>query len=238
MNELRIFPLGENAATIDFGGEISIETNTCVLALADYFEQNRFPGFVETVPAYSSLTIFFNACAVRKSFPDFVTAFAAVEFLFKKALPSFNKQNTGKRRTIEIPVCFDEEFALDLNFVAAERGLSPEKTIEIFLAKTYRVFLLGFLPGFAYMGEVDEKIATPRKQTPRVKIPSGSVGIAGRQTGIYSLASPGGWQIVGRTPLKMFDPNNEPPTVLQAGDKVRFVAIDKTSFQEQSAISD
>ncbi|HEX9927079.1 MAG TPA: 5-oxoprolinase subunit PxpB, partial [Pyrinomonadaceae bacterium] len=123
----------------------------------------------------------------------------------------------------------------DLDFIAAEKNLSSEEIIEIFLAATYRVFMLGFLPGFAYLGEVAEKIAVPRKQSPRLQVPAGSVGIAGRQTGIYSLASPGGWQIIGRTPLEMFNPDNQPPTRLQPGDRVRFYRIGKTDFQRRDA---
>jgi KipI family sensor histidine kinase inhibitor len=123
---------------------------------------------------------------------------------------------------IEIPVCFDERYALDLNFVASSNDLSPDKVIEIFLAVTYRVYMLGFLPGFSYMGEVDRRIATPRKSSPRLKVPKGSVGIAGKQTGIYSLESPGGWQIIGRTDIELFTPQAESPTFLHAGDSVRF----------------
>ncbi|HYP50618.1 MAG TPA: 5-oxoprolinase subunit PxpB, partial [Pyrinomonadaceae bacterium] len=152
----------------------------------------------------------------------------------EKAMLETNGNVQIEARLVEIPVCFDAEFAPDLDFIAAEKNLSPEEIIEIFLAGTYRVFMLGFLPGFAYLGEVAEIIAVPRKQSPRLQVAAGSVGIAGRQTGIYSLASPGGWQIIGRTPLEMFNSDNEPPTRLQAGDTVRFYRIGKTDFHHRN----
>ena len=219
---LKIFPLGESALTVEFGSEISVALNNRVLKLANYFAKNSFAGFEEIVPAYSSLTIFYNVFTVRKNFPEFSTAFAAVKNFAENALWNLSDLQPKERRTIEIPICFDEEFALDLEFVGASSNLSPAEVVEIFLAKTYRVFMLGFLPGFSYMGEVDERIVAPRKQTPRLKVPKGSVGIAGRQTGIYSLESPGGWQIIGKTNIELFTPEEVEPTFLRAGDSVRF----------------
>jgi KipI family sensor histidine kinase inhibitor len=125
---------------------------------------------------------------------------------------------------MEIPVDFGGE---DLNVVAEFSGLSTSGVVEIFLSRQYRVYMLGFLPGFAYMGEVDERIAVPRRATPRTKVPKGSVGIAGKQTGIYPFESPGGWQIIGRTPVEMFAPDREEPCLLRPGDIVRFKAIDE-----------
>jgi len=220
--EAKIFPLGESALTIDFGNEISVRLNTCVLKLANFFAENSFAGFEEIVPAYSSLTIFYDVFTVRKNYQEFSTAFEAVRSFAENALRNSSDFQTNELRTIKIPVCFDKKFALDLEFVAASSNLSPEKVVEIFVGKTYRVFMLGFLPGFSYMGEVDERISTPRKQTPRTKVPKGSVGIAGKQTGIYSLSSPGGWQIIGKTNIEIFTPEAETPTFLQAGDSVKF----------------
>ena len=220
--EAKFFPLGESALTIDFGNEISVRLNTCVLKLANFFAENSFAGFEEIVPAYSSLTIFYDVFTVRKNYQEFSTAFEAVKSFAENALRNSSDFQTNELRTIKIPVCFDKKFALDLEFVAANSNLSPEKVVEIFVGKTYRVFMLGFLPGFSYMGEVDERISTPRKQTPRTKVPKGSVGIAGKQTGIYSLSSPGGWQIIGKTNIELFTPEAETPTFLQAGDSVKF----------------
>ncbi|MBA3600229.1 MAG: 5-oxoprolinase subunit PxpB [Acidobacteria bacterium] len=218
----KIFPIGDNALTIEFGREISAEHNNLVLKLAAYFEQNAFQGFVEIVPAYASLACFYDVSIVRKNFSAFATAFDAVKNFAEIALQNLDNFDESKRRLIEIPVCFGKEFALDLDTVATMKNLTASQVIEIFLAKTYRVYLLGFLPGFAYMGEVDERIAAPRKRSPRLKVPKGSVGIAGRQTGIYSLASPGGWQIIGKTNVELFTPERAAPTFLNAGDLVRF----------------
>jgi len=223
----KIFPLGENALTIEFGNEISVELNNQVIQVAKFLTENPFAGFEEIVPAYSSLTIFYDVWKVRKNFLEFPTAFEAVKNFAENALKNTGKIKLKNSRLIEIPVRFDKEFALDLDFVATSNNLTPEKVIEIFLNKTYRVFMLGFLPGFSYMGEVDERIVTPRKQTPRTKVPKGSVGIAGKQTGIYSLESPGGWQIIGRTNVELFTPEAETPTFLQAGDSIQFY---KTKF--------
>ena len=234
MDNPKIFPLGDAAAIVDFGNQISAETNDRVLSLAKYFDKNPFAGFVEIVPAYSSLTLFYDVFKVRRNNRNFETAFDFVCAEIEKALLETNENEQTETRLVEIPVCFDREFATDLDFIAAEKNLLPEEIIEIFLAETYRVFMLGFLPGFAYLGEVAEKIAVPRKQSPRLQVAAGSVGIAGRQTGIYSLASPGGWQIIGRTPLEMFNPANEPPTRLQAGDRIRFYRIGKTDFHHRN----
>lgn len=219
---MKIFPLGENALTIDFGNEISLELNGRVLRLADFLARNNFTGFRELVPAYSSLTVFYDVFAVRKNFPGFETAFDAVRAFTEKALENTDEIETPEPRVVEIPVCFAENCALDLEFVAAENNLTRDEAIEIFLSPTYRVFMLGFLPGFAYMGETDERIAAPRKSAPRLKVPRGSVGIAGRQTGIYPFESPGGWQIIGQTEIELFTPDAKNPTVLQAGDLVKF----------------
>ena len=220
---IRIFPLGESALTVEFGNSISVDLNRRSIALADHFQQNPFPGFIESVPAYASTTVFYDLFEVRREFSEFATAFEALKTLTVSAIDNLSLAEDEPTRTIEIPVHFDAESAPDLEFVAAQSNLSPSSVIKIFTAVTYRVFMLGFLPGFAYMGEVDERIATPRRETPRTVVPKGSVGIAGRQTGIYSLSSPGGWQIIGRTDVGMFRPDAESPTYLRPGDQVTFV---------------
>jgi inhibitor of KinA len=221
---MKISPLGENALTVDFGNEISVALNDEVLRLAACFKQKTFPGFIEIVPAYSSLTVFYDVYTVRKNFPEFA-AFDTVKNLVEDWLRNLDETPPKNARTVEIPVSFDAELAPDLETVAAHNNLTIEEVIEIFLSRSYRVFMLGFLPGFSYMGEVDERIAAPRRATPRTRVEKGSVGIAGRQTGIYSLASPGGWQIIGRTPMELFTPEAEAPTVLQPGDTVKFYKI-------------
>lgn len=220
----RIFPLGDSALTVELGNVISEELNQKAIAFALHFEQNKFPGYIESVPAYASTTLFYDPVVVRTSFSDFPTAFDAVKGLVESALKDIKSDVAFAARLIEIPVHFNADTSLDLDLVATTNNLSPDEVIEIFLAKTYRVYMLGFLPGFSYMGEVDRRIATPRRDTPRTLVPRGSVGIAGSQTGVYSLESPGGWQIIGRTDVEMFSPNAPEPCYLRPGDEVRFVA--------------
>lgn len=224
---MRIFPLGESALTIEFGNEISREMNGKALDVARHFEQDPFPGFVEAVPAYSSVTIFYHAIKVRECFAEFDSAFAAVQHLANASILNSFREFHANARVVDVPLRIDEETALDLNSLTDFSGLSSEEVIELFLGHTYVVYMLGFLPGFAYMGEVDERIAAPRLETPRTKVPKGSVGIAGKQTGIYPLESPGGWQIIGRTDVKMFDPKAAEPCLLRPGDQVRFVLRNK-----------
>lgn len=226
-NAFKIFPLGDAALTISFGSEISLELNEKVLRLAAFVEQNPCCGLIETVPAYSSLTFLYNPLKIKNEFPEFATAFLFVKDYIENALQNAGKIKRAKAKTIEIPVDFSEQYALDLEFIASFNRLEKSEVIEIFTARIYRVFLLGFLPGFAYLGELDARIAAPRKEAPRRKVPKGSVGIAGRQTGIYSLESPGGWQIIGRTGVEMFTPESENPSFFKAGDSVRFYDLEK-----------
>ena len=219
----KIFPLGESALTVDFGSEISVALNQKTIALSNHFKQNPFAGFRETVPAYTSTTIFYDLIEVRQRYSEFQTAFDAIKRLAENAIRNLNEAKTSDTRSIEIPVSFAKTDALDLGEVARSANMTAEEVIDLFTSRTYRVFMLGFLPGFAYMGEVNERIAVPRHKTPRQKVAKGSVGIAGRQTGIYSLESPGGWQIIGRTDIELFSPDNDPPCFLQPGDNVRFV---------------
>lgn len=221
----KIFSIGENALTIDFGNVISTDLNEKVLQLAEIIEHNNFKGFIEIVPAYSSLTIFYDFVNVRKNFRQFPNAFSAVQNFVEKSLENLSKIEKRKSRLVKIPVCYAEKFAPDLEFVAQNAKLTKDEVIKIHTSKIYRVFMIGFLPGFAYLGEIDEKISTLRQLSPRTNIKKGSVGIAGRQTGIYPMDSPGGWQIIGSTPIEMFQPENEQITFLKTGDSVQFYPI-------------
>ena len=225
----RIFPLGDTALTIDFGNTINEGINSVVLDLFEQLKTNPLPGQLEAVPAYSSLTIYYDTVALMKRIPPGNGVYewmkSKSEELFKQPL----SRQEAEQRTVAIPVCYDEYFAPDIGSVAATNGISIEDIIVLHTSKTYRVYMLGFLPGFSYMGEVDEKLIMPRKPQPRM-VSAGSIGIAGRQTGIYPQASPGGWQIIGRTPIKLFDPERREPALLQAGDKVQFISISKNEF--------
>jgi inhibitor of KinA len=220
----KIVPLSESAVVVEFGRTTSVELNDKALRLAASLELDRFPGFIEAVPAYASTTIFYNPIAVRKHFSNLDSAFETMADLLAKRLDQPKNAVIDSTRIVEIPVDFSEEHSLDMTDISLMTGLKHKEIIKRFLAKTYRVYMVGFLPGFAYMGEVDESIAVPRKETPRTAVPKGSVGIAGKQTGIYPLESPGGWQIIGLTHLEMFTPVAESPCLLKPGDEVRFVS--------------
>ena len=225
MRPTRIFPLGENALTIEFGNELSEPLNAAAMNLADYFDANRFPGYIEAVPAIASLTVFYKLHEVRANLSENSTAFEFVKKLVETAAKNPVGMRSLNSRVIEVPVSFREEYALDLTFIAENTELSIKDVIEIFISKIYRVYMLGFLPGFAYMGIVDERIVVPRKASPRLIVPKGSVGIAGRQTGIYPNESPGGWQIIGRTDLDLLTPYEASPCLFLPGDAVRFVDV-------------
>lgn len=224
----KIFPLGDSALTVEFGNVVSPQLNQRAIALANRIENNPFSGLVEIVPAYATTTIFYDLVAVRHSFTDFPSAYEAVKRFASNLVEDLDVSTVEDSQAIEMPVIFDRTCEFDLAHVANDHGISIDQVIDIFTSTTYRVYMLGFLPGFSYMGEVDERIATPRKTTPRTVVPKGSIGIAGRQTGIYSLASPGGWQIIGKTEIELFTPNVESPTFLKAGDRVQFVEQQKS----------
>ncbi len=227
MGHVRLISLGDSALTVEFGNVISVKLNETAVALSNRLAKDPFPGFIESVPAYASTSIFYDIAEVRRNFPEFPNAFHAVSSIVDLALEDLDTTASSPSRLVEIPVRFDAEAGPDLDIVAESAGISTESVIEIFSGTVYRVFMLGFLPGFSYMGEVDERIATPRKSTPRAVVPKGSVGIAGKQTGIYSLASPGGWQIIGRTDVDMFTPDDESPCLLRPGDNVRFMPVEE-----------
>jgi len=227
----RIFPLGDSAITIDFGNCIDETLNKEVIRRFNQLQQQPFPGMIEAVPAYSSLTIHYDMVALRKKGTDGLTIFQWVEQQLLERLEQPVEHSATKERYMKISVCYKKEFAPDIEQLAAIKNISVEEVIQFHTSKTYKVYMLGFLPGFTYMGEVDEKIAIPRKPQP-VNIVAGSVGIAGKQTGIYPLASPGGWQIIGRTPLKLFDAKRDEPTLLRVGDLVQFYPVTKKEFEE------
>lgn len=222
--DVQFYQISDRALTVSFGNVISEEINRKVTALAEAVGKKPFPGFQESVPAFSSLTVFYDLKKVRDSFPESETAFAAVRRQMENLLERLETGGPSQTRLVEIEFSCDQRLALDLEQAAASKNLSPEEFIEIFTSRVYRVFMLGFLPGFAYMGEVDPRIAVGRKEQPRKSVPAGSVGIAGSQTGIYPLDSPGGWQIIGRTDVRLFTPENSEPTFLKPGDSVKFTA--------------
>jgi len=236
-----IFPLGDSAITLDFGNGIDEMINRKVIDLFHSLKNEPLPGMIEAVPAYSSITIYYDIFHLRKSVSQDKTVSEWMTDQLEERMDLPLLQHDSLSRLIKIPVCYEKEFALDMEAIAKEKNISVDEVMHIHISKTYRVYMLGFLPGFPYMGEINEQIKMPRKAQPRQRVEAGSVGIAGRQTGIYPLASPGGWQIIGRTPLELFEtsPKTSPEErayedsicLLQPGDEVMFYSISKNEFE-------
>lgn len=225
----KIYPLSETAIVVEWGNRIDDDLHRQVIQLNHALLKFPFEGLVETVPAYASLTVFYQ--------PEQLTKHSLSPFLqVKRHLENLLNQPADVTfetpRLVKIPVCYDESLGYDLNEMAETKGISQENLIQLHQQKTYRVYMMGFLPGFAYLGPVDNAIACARKASPRAKVEAGSVGIAGNQTGIYPLDSPGGWQIIGRTPLRMFEPEKAYPFLLKTGDQVQFYAINLAAFKQ------
>ena len=213
-------PAGEGGLYLVFGNVISQELNRSVHRMALAIRQREIPGITDCVPGYSTLYVEFD-----------VGAWSAQELANYLRTISWNDGETWRTRQLLIPVCYEDEYAPDLQDVAEGHHMAPREVVEIHAGQEYQVYFIGFTPGFAFMGTVDERIATQRHATPRVIIPAGSVGIANRQTGVYSVQSPGGWRIVGRTPLLLYNSEGEEPILLRPGDLVRFVPIGKEEFR-------
>lgn len=225
----RIFPLGDTAITIDFGNCIDEAINRKVMAGFHQLQQTPLPGMIEAVPAYSSLTLYYDISSLKKSIPKEQPAYDWLKEQLEKRLSGLEPGNAGAERRLRIPVCYDKEYAPDIEEMAAIRDISVDEIIHIHSSQPYRVYMLGFLPGFAYLGAIDERIIMPRKAQP-AQVIAGSVGIGGSQTGIYPLTSPGGWQIIGRTPLQLFNAEKQDPTLIKAGDIIEFYPISSNEF--------
>lgn len=221
--QARYLPAGDESLLIEFGNEIHVEIHRRVYAMARAVEKAAFQGIEEIIPSYRSLLVAYNPLVI--SFKDLTRRLRKIEKSLSYAEPP-------KHRRVEIPTLYGGEFGPDLDFVAGHHGLTPEEVIRIHTSQDYLVYMLGFTPGFPYLGGDLGKIATPRLEKPRMKVPAGSVGIAENQTGIYPIESPGGWRIIGRTPLRLFDPLEPPHFLLGAGDLVRFVSIDENGYRE------
>ncbi len=209
----RIREAGDSALLLELEWGIDPEVNARVIAIATVVREAGVAGVRAVVPTFRSVAVFFD---------PLVTDVALVAHLLREAQHAGPAQVQIPSRSIEVPVVYGGEYGPDLEHVAARAGISVQDVIERHASRDYRVYMLGFLPGFAYMGIVDESIAAPRRAEPRVRVPAGSVGIAGVQTGIYPRESPGGWQLIGRTPLEVFDPDRIPASLFAPGDRVRF----------------
>jgi inhibitor of KinA len=219
---LRFLPAGDLAVCVELGEEISVEVNTRVRALEFLIQQKGLTGVLETVPAYSSLLVYYDPRAV---------AYDAVCASIAELLPQATTAVLPPARTVELPCCYDDaELGFDLVPAAGRLGLTTDELVRLHAGAEYLVYFIGFTPGLPYMTGMPERINIPRLDTPRTKTPPGSVGIGGIQCCIYSVESPGGFWILGRTPLALYAPDAPEPTLLRPGDRVRFRRIDRAEF--------
>ena len=216
---------GDQALLVEFGDSIDIELNDRVRNLMFQLEESKEDWIIDLVPTYKSLLVIFDpTLSTRKHIESYIL----------NLVSNIGEKSKSDDRLIKIPTLYGVDFGLDLNFVAENSKLSIEEVISLHSEPNYRVYMIGFAPGFPYLGGLNKKLSTPRLDTPRIKIPSGSVGIAESQTGIYPNDSPGGWQLIGRTPLSLFNPNREQPSLLVAGDYIKFEPLE--SLEEYSDI--
>lgn len=222
----RFLPAGDSAIAVEFGREIDLNINNQVAAMRTVIEaaidEGKIKGIVELVPTYGSLLVVYDQLAV---------GYAGLIEQLKILAEGLEGVEIPDREVVEIPVVYGGEYGPDLGIVAQLNSLSEDEVIKRHSEAEYPIYMLGFVAGFPYLGGMDKSIAAPRKQTPRLKIPAGSVGIAGQQTGIYSVESPGGWQIIGRTPLKLYDADGEKPIFLRAGQSIRFKPITEAEYE-------
>lgn len=222
MENVRFLPCGDRAVTVEWGSTIDERINRQVHAFARKVEALSHPAITEVVPTYRSATVHYR--------PEVLSYEELKQLLL--SLTQGGPEEAEELPVVEIPVCYGGEYGPDLEEVAQHCSLTPEEVIARHTAPTYRIYMLGFTPGFPYLGGMDPSIAAPRRKEPRIHIPAGSVGIAGEQTGVYPIVSPGGWQLIGRTPLRLFDPQREQPILLSAGAGIRFVPIDEETFRK------
>ena len=217
----RYLPFGDSGLLIEFGETIDLKTNQRVVALNDATLKTHIEGVEELVPTYRSLLIRYDPQKI--SYERLVDRVKDVEAMLKPIV-----MREGRR--VVMPVIYGGEYGPDLAYVAKIHGLTEEQVVKLHSEKQYRVYMIGFIAGFPYLGEVADEIATPRLETPRLKVPAGSIGIAEKQTGIYPREAPGGWQIIGRTPVRLFNPTKRKPVLLEAGDTVKFRTISEEEY--------
>lgn len=223
MGDVRYLVSGDCAVCVEFGNEISPEINRKIREFKIAVERAGIEGIVETVPTYRSLLVVYK--------PE-VIGFKELTAKFDEVMKHMGNIQIPPPTVIEIPVLYGGEMGPDIENVASHNGKTVEEVIKIHTSGEYLIYMLGFIAGFPYLGGMSKQIATPRLKSPRVKIEGGSVGIAGEQTGVYPVASPGGWQLIGRTPLKMYDADREKPVLLEAGQYIRFRSITEKEYVE------
>lgn len=223
-NSVRFLFSGDSALVIEFGNEISVDINKKIRKMMDDIKKENIDGIVELVPTYCSLLINYDVLKI-----DYNTLVEKLKTFLNNDLETAEGEEVT---LVEIPTLYNDEVGPDLSYVAEHNKLSKEEVIKIHTGTDYLVYMLGFMPGFTYLGGMSEKIATPRLESPRLQIYPGSVGIAGKQTGMYPSMSPGGWRIIGRTPLKLYNPDSDTPVYISSGDYVRYVSISEEEYND------
>ncbi len=208
--------MGDRAILVELGDDISPRINQKVRALYVAAKDHRIKGIKDLVPSYRSLMVVYD---------PLVLALDSLESQINEIWNTLGDARLPESRTVEIPVVYGDKYGPDLEWIADYHKMTPQEVIRLHTQPLYQVYMIGFMPGYTYMGEVPDALVTPRRKTPRTRVPGGSVGIAQKQTGIYPVASPGGWQIIGRTPLRLFDPQRKPTCYLEMGDHVKFFVI-------------
>jgi len=232
---MELHPLGDCGILIRLGERIDEEVHQQVAALSAHLDEHRFPGMLEQVPAFTSVAVYYDPVAVSRQPLEGgapASPYARACARLTELLSGAPVTRPPHPRLIEIPACYGGSLGPDLAFVAEHNGLTGDEVVRIHLECEYRVHMIGFAPGFPYLGGMSDRIAAPRRASPRVAVPAGSVGIAGAQTGVYPVETPGGWQLIGRTPLTLFRPGDDPPTLLRMGDHVRFRAISRAEYDQ------
>ena len=236
---MEIVPLGDSALLIRVAENFEdapADVLNKVLATKRALEAAQIPGVIEVAPAYTTVALFCDpVCAIDAGAPV-ENVLGWFEQRIHQALSHSEKTDAHQIETslVEIPVCYESEFAFDLEHVARHAGVDWKEVVDLHCGAEYRVHCVGFTPGFPFLGGLPRKLATPRRDVPRKEIPAGSVAIGGKQTGIYPIKSPGGWNVIGRTPLQLFDPQKNPPALLRAGNRVRFRAITREEFERST----
>ena len=222
-DKVKFIYAGDLSLVMEFGNSISSEINSKIRNMAKAIEENPIGGVKEIIPTYRSIQIMYDPLEIKVD--DLIQELTSLE-------SSLQSSKEESFKVVQIPTLYGGEYGPDIGFVAKHNNISEEEVIKIHTGTDYLVYMLGFTPGFAFLGGMKEEIHTPRLQTPRTKIPAGSVGIAGAQTGMYPSETPGGWQLIGRTPIKLYDSTKEPPVLLNAGDYVRYVSVSKEEYDE------
>jgi inhibitor of KinA len=223
---VKFLPAGDQAVSVELGDEISVEVNTRVRALEYLLQQRAIPGVLETVPSFRALLVYYDPLVI-----GYEALCATLAELASRTSPDV----LPRARTVELPCCYDPEFGLDLEAAAQRLELPTKELVRLHAEADYLVYFIGFTPGLPYMSGMPERILLPRLPTPRVKVPVGSVGLGGAQCCIYSVESPGGYWILGRTPLRLYDPDGAEPVLLRPGDRVTFRAITRPEYDDIAA---